>query len=200
MSRLKLYVLSGLVAVGFVFRAAVPALTQEQDAPEVAQAGAPALASGPAIVVDKNGAEVGPFENIGGTDSVLVTIGGIDFALQVNTKGFVPTGATASYKTGDCTGTAYFLTPTSNYLYLSFAKTANPTTVLEYLNGGVIGTTVYYAKPKSSTSVTVKSELIVNTSGKTKTCYPMPPTKSSVSLVATADLPTSFVEPFKLSF
>ncbi len=202
MSRLKLYVLSGIVAVGFLFRAAIPGLTQEQAAPELSQSGQPLAASAsPVIVVDKNGLEVGPYENIGGTDSVLEKIGSSDFALQVNTKGFVATGVTFSFKTLACTGTRYVVTPASNSFYISYPKTANPTGVTESLNGGVAGTTLYYAEPKTSATVTVNSELVVGTSGKSTICYPIPATKTSVSDVATTDLSKlPFVAPFKLSF
>jgi hypothetical protein len=201
MSRLKLYILSGLVAVGFLFRAAIPALTQEPGGSEVAQSGDPLVSSaGPVIVVDKNGAEVGPYENIGGTDSVLEKIGSGDFALQISTKGFVATGVTFSFSTLACTGTRYVVSPPSSF-YFSYPKTANPTGVNESLNGGVAGTILYYAEPKTSTSVSVKSELVIGTSGKSMICYPIPSTKTSVSKVVTTDLSKlPFVTPFKLSF
>jgi len=200
MSRLKLYVLSGLVAVGVLFRVAVPALTQEQATPELSQSGQPLAASAsPVIVVDKNGLEVGPYENIGGSDTVLEKIGSGDFALQISTKGFVATGVTFSFTTPACTGTRYVVSPPSSF-YFSYPKTANATGVNEFLNGGVAGTILYYAKPKSSTSHTINSELVLSTSGKSTVCYPIPATKTTVSEVVTTDLSTlPFVEPFKLS-
>ena len=174
MSRLKFYVLSGIVAVGILFRAAIPALTQEQSTPELSQSGQPLAAiASPVIVVDTNGLEVGPYENIGGTDSVLEKIGSSDFALQVNTKGFVATGVTFSFKTLACTGNALCRDPGLNSFYISYPKTANPTGVTEFLNGGVAGTTLYYAEPKTSATVTVNSELVVGTSGKSTICYPI---------------------------
>jgi hypothetical protein len=201
MSRLKLYVLSSLIAMEFLFRAAIPALTQEQAISEVAQSGSPLASSvaSPVIVVDKNGLDVGPYENIGGSDTVLEKIGSGDFALQISTKGFVATGVTFSFTTPACTGTRYVVSPPSSF-YFSYPKTANPTGVNESLNGGVAGTILYYAKPKSSTSHTINSELVLSTSGKSLVCYPIPATKTTVSEVVTTDLSTlPFVEPFKLS-
>ena len=201
MSRLKLYVLSGIVAAGVLFKAAVPGLTQEQTTPELSQSGQPLAASAsPVIVVDKNGLEVGPYENIGGSDTVLDKIESGDFALQISTKGFVATGVTFSFTTAACTGTRYVVSPPSSF-YFSYPKTANPTGVNESLNGGVAGTILYYAEPKTSTSVSVNSELVVSTSGKSSICYPLPATKTTVSEVATTDLSKlRFAEPFKLSF
>jgi hypothetical protein len=151
--------------------------------------------------VDSLVAEVGPFENINGTDSALETIGGTRFALQVNTKGFVATGVTFSFTTGACTGTRYVLSPTSNSLYISYPKFDNGSGVLENYSGGVAGRTLYYAQPKTSTSLTINSELVVGSSGKTMICYPLAASKVSVSTVATTDLSKlPFVPPFKLSF
>jgi hypothetical protein len=183
MSRLTLCVLSGLAAVGLLFRAV------------------PALAQG-AIVVDSLGAEVGPFENIGGADSALQTIGSETFALQVNTKGFVATGVTFSFTTGTCTGTRYVQSLTSNSLYISYPNTANTTVGTSgNFNGGVAGSKLYYAKPKTSASETINSILVVGTTGKTQVCYPIAATKETVSKVATTDISTlPFVPPFKLSF
>jgi hypothetical protein len=201
MSRPTLYILTVLVAVGVLFRAPVPALTQQQTTPEIAQSAGPSVSSPQqVIVVDSTGAEVGPYENINAADTVLEKIGSNDFALQVNTKGFVATGVTFSFKTLACTGTRYVVSPPSSF-YFSYPQTANPTGVTESLNGGVAGSTLYYAQPKTSTSVTVKSELVVSTSGKSMICYPIPSTKTSVSGVATTDLSAlPFVPPFKLSF
>jgi hypothetical protein len=85
-------------------------------------------------------------------------------------------------------------------LYISYPKTANPTGVNEPLNGGVAGTILYYAQPKTSTTVTVNSELVVGSTGKTQVCYPLTATKSSVTEVATTDLSKlPFIPPFKLS-
>jgi hypothetical protein len=203
MNRLSLYVLSGLVAVGLLFRSALPALSQAENALELAPSGGPLISSTPkpATVVDSTGAEVGPFENIGGADSALQKIGTNKFALQVNSKGFVKTGVTFSFKTIACTGTRYVLSLTSNSLYLSYPKFDNGSGVLQNYSGGVAGSTLYYAMPKTSQSVTINSELVVSTDGKTTICYPLPATKASVSDVATTVISTlPFVPPFKLSF
>jgi hypothetical protein len=202
MSRIRLYFLSGIVAVGLLFRAAVPALAQQQNTPELAHTAGPLLSiAPPVVVVDSTGAEVGPYENIGGSDTVLQKIAGSNYALQVNTKGFVATGVTFSFTGGTCVGTKYVVSQPSNSFYFSYPKTANPTGVNESLNGGVAGSTLYYATPKTSVSKTIGSELVVGTNGKTQICYPIPGTKSSVSTVSTIDIgKLPFVPPFKLSY
>jgi hypothetical protein len=202
MTRLTLYVLSGLVAMGLLFRSVVPALSQEQNIPEIAHSVGPLLSTPkPVTVVDSSGAEVGPFENISGADSALQKIGSDRFALQVNTKGFVKTGVTFSFTTIACTGTRYVLSLTSNSLYISYPKFDNGSGVLENYSGGVAGGTLYYAKPKTSKSVTINSELVVGSDGKTMICYPLPAGKASVSEVATIEISKlPFVPPFKLSF
>lgn len=203
MKKPTLYILSGLVVMGLLFRSPVPALSQEENTPELSVSPGPLVSSTPkpATVVDSTGAEVGPFENIGGADSALQKIGTNKFALQVNTKGFVKTGVTFSFTTVACTGTRYVLSLTSNALYISYPKFDNGSGVLENYSGGVAGSTLYYAKPKTSQSVTINSELVVGSDGKTMICYPLPSTKASVSDVATTDISKlPFVPPFKLSF
>jgi hypothetical protein len=203
MSRLKLYALGGVVAVGLLFRAAIPALTQEQTRPELVQSSGPLTSSSqPALVVDSTGTEVGPFENIGGADSALHTIGSNKFALQVNSKGFVATGVTFSFTSSACTGTRYVQSLTSNSLYISYPNTASSSLgTSENFNGGVARSTLYYAEPKTSVSKTISSILVVGSSGKTQVCYPISPTKETVSLVATTNISIlPFVPPFKLSY
>jgi hypothetical protein len=203
MSRLKFYVLGGVVGVGFLFGAAIPALTQEQTTSELVQSSGPLISSlKPALVVDSTGAEVGPFENIGGADSALSTIGSNKFALQVNSKGFVATGVTFSFTNSTCTGTPHVQSLTSNSLYISYPNTTNSSLATsENFNGGVAGSILYYAEPKTSASMTINSISVVASSGKSKVCYPIPATKESVSLVATTDLSKlPFVPPFKLSY
>jgi hypothetical protein len=132
----------------------------------------------------------------------LVKVGSNDFALQVNTKGFTATGVTFLYPTNSCNGTPYVLSLSSNALYISYPSTLNSiTNVQGNYNGGVAGTVLYFAKPKTSTSLTINSISVVASNGKSQVCYPLTATKSMVSEVATLDLSTlGFVEPFKLSF
>jgi hypothetical protein len=203
MSRLALYVQIGFLTVGFLLRAAVPAMTQEQSAPDLAISTAPLVStSKPVIVVDSLGAEVGPFENIGGTDSALYTIGKNKFALQVNSKGFVTTGVIFSFTSIACTGTRYVQSLTSNSLYISYPNTTNSSLGTSgNFNGGVAGSTLYYAQPKTSASLTINSISVVGSTGKTQVCYPISGTKETVSQVATTDISKlPFVPPFKLSF
>ena len=145
--------------------------------------------------------EVSPFEYIAGADSALHKIGTTGFALQINTKGYVNTGATFSFTTLACTGNEYVLSPTSNALYISYPKFDNGSGVQENYSGGVVGSTLFYAKPKTSTSLTINSELVVGSDGTTQICYPLPAAKVSVSEVATTDISKlPFVPPFKLSY
>ncbi len=144
----------------------------------------------------------GPFENTGGADSALYTIGKNKFALQVNSKGFVATGVIFSFTGPACSGTRYVQSLTSNSLYISYPNTTSSSLGTSgNFNGGVAGSTLYYAEPKTSASKTVNSILVVGSSGKTQVCYPISATKETVSLVATTNISTlPFVPPFKLSF
>jgi len=86
--------LSGLVSVAFFAGAVVPGFTQQYQAPNVS------TPASPAVVLDNAGLEVGPLINTGGADSALSKDSGINFAFQVNTKGFVQTGVFFSYYFG----------------------------------------------------------------------------------------------------
>src|SRR5215469_492803 len=202
MRRITIYASAGLLAVMLSIGVVVaPGEAQESDSISIS-GGLASTAAKPAIVVDSTGAEIGPLVNTGGVDTALVKTGGHDFALQVNSKGFVATGVIFSYTTGECTGTTYVLSPPSNSLYISYASTLNAiTNVQGNYNGGVAGTILYYAKPKTSISLTINSISVVVSSGKSRVCYPLTATKSAVTDVATFDLSTlGFVAPFKLSF
>src|SRR5262245_16741783 len=120
-------------------------MSQEQNAAAVYYPIGPAVAATPkpALVVDSKGAEVGPFEYIAGADAALHKIGTTGFALQVNSKGFVKTGATFSYTTLACTGKQYVLSLTSNALYISYPKFDNGSGVQENYSGGVVGSTLF---------------------------------------------------------
>ena len=200
MRRITIYATAGLLAVILSIGVAVSGETQESDSISLSE-GLASTAAKPAVVVDSTGAEIGPLVN-SGVDTALVKAGGHDFALQVNSKGFVATGVIFSYTTGECTGTTYVLSPPSNSLYISYPSTLNAiTNVQGNYNGGVAGTILYYAKPKTSISLTINSISVVVSSGKSRVCYPLTATKSAVSDVATFDLSTlGFVAPFKLSF
>lgn len=202
MRKLTLLIVSIAVAMAVLLRTAVPGLTQEDNQPLETNVPNPSVSTAqPAIVIDSTLAEVGPYENIASADSALVKIGTEIFALQVNSKGFVATGVTFSYKSNACTGTAYVLSPASHSLYISYPKYDNGSGVLQYYGGGVAGTTLYYAEPKTSQTVTINSESIVASNGKSAVCYPLPATKESVNSVATTNISTlPFVAPFKLSF
>jgi hypothetical protein len=195
MTRITSYAIAGLLAVVISIGAAAPAGTQEQ------AAAAASTSATPAIVVDSTGKEVGPLINTGGADSALVKVGSNDFALQVNSEGFVQTGVTFSYPTVACSGTPFVISLASNSLYISYPATTNSTTNVQgNYSGGVAGSNLYFAKPKTSASMTINSISVVASNGKSQICYPLTPTKFTVSDVATLNLSAlGFVEPFKLS-
>jgi hypothetical protein len=198
MTGISSYAIGTLLAVIISIVAPAPAETQEQAIAAAATSTAPK----PAIVVDSTGAELGPLINTGGANSALVAIGSSNFALQVNSAGFVETGVTFSYPTIACSGTPYVLSLPSNSLYISYPATTNSTTNVQgNYNGGVAGPNLYYGKPKTSTSMTINSISVVASNGKSQICYPLTPTKFTVSEVATLNLaPLGFVAPSKLSF
>ncbi|MGO9061928.1 MAG: hypothetical protein ACLQU2_31845 [Candidatus Binataceae bacterium] len=191
MRRITSLTLAGLMAVGFLIGAASSALTQQQ--PVVAYGVPAASASQAAVtVVDTNGLEVGPYENIGGLDSALVKISGNKIALEVGKTGFTSTGVFFQYASGNCSGAPLLLSAPSS-LYISYPTTSN---------GGVAGGILYYPTPGTSKKgVAINSEKTLDTTGKITACYPLPTTSSTVSTVSTFTLKAlGFTEPFKISF